>query len=67
MKDALNTRAFKTVPTKFRIQLLDTVLSQNIFEFNNDLFIQQIGTAIGTKCAPTVEISGGDVNIIMKC
>ena len=34
MKDALNTRAFKTVPTEFLIQLLEIVLSQNIFEFN---------------------------------
>ena len=53
MKDALNTRAFKTVPTEFLIQLLEIVLSQNIFEFNNELFIQQIGTAMGSKCAPT--------------
>ena len=51
--DALNTRAFKTVPTIFLILLLEIVLSQNIFEFNNELFIQQIGTAMGTKCAPT--------------
>ena len=53
MKDALNTSAFKTVPTEFLIRLLEIVLSQSVFEFNNELFIQQIGTVMGTKCAPT--------------
>ena len=28
------------------------VLKNNIFEFNKELFIQLIGTAMGTKCAP---------------
>ena len=39
--------------SEFQIQLLEIVVSQNIFEFNNELFIQQIGTAMGTKYAPT--------------
>ena len=29
------------------------VLPQNIFEFINELFIQQIGNAMRTKCAPS--------------
>ena len=53
MESALNNRTVQDVPTQYLLKLLDIVLSQNVFEFNSDLFIQQIGTAMGTKCAPT--------------
>ena len=32
--------------------LLNVILTGNIFEFNEKLYVQQIGTAMGTKCAP---------------
>ena len=41
------------IPTWYLIQLLDLVLSGNIFEFDNQIYQQEIGTAMGTKVAPT--------------
>ena len=41
------------VPTCFLIDLLETVLDGNIFEFDGNLWQQKIGTAMGTKVAPT--------------
>ena len=35
------------------MKLLELVLKNNIFEFNRELFIQMIGTAMGTKPAPS--------------
>ena len=53
MEDALNLRSDQTVSTLFLISLLSQVLKFNIFEFNLILFIQKIGTAMGTRLAPT--------------
>ena len=53
---ALNGRPSQekiNMPTDFLLECLDTVLSGNIFTFNEDLFIQRIGTAMGTRVAPT--------------
>ena len=52
-KEALEERNDKTVPTDFLLKLLELVLKHNIFEFNNELFIQIIGTAMGTRPAPS--------------
>ena len=41
------------MPTDFLMECLDLVLKGNIFMFNDDLFIQRIGTAMGTRVAPT--------------
>ncbi len=49
----LETRKDKTLPTEFLVNLLKHVLKSNIFEFNKDLFLQKIGTAMGTRVAPT--------------
>ena len=54
MKRALETRPDKTVSTTTIVKLLTHVLKLNIFEFNSDLYIQNIGTAMGTKAAPTI-------------
>ena len=54
MEEALKTRTDKSVSTKVLIELMELVLKYNIFEFNKKLFIQLIGTAIGTIMAPTV-------------
>jgi len=48
----LETRANKDVPTDFLINLLQLVLKWNLFEFDEKIFRQLIGTAIGTKLAP---------------
>ena len=55
-KKFLNTRSTEeknTMPTEFLIECLTLVLNGNIFTFNEELFIQKIGTAMGTKLAPT--------------
>ena len=43
----------KSIPTKFYIKLLELVLQSNIFEFDREYFIQLLGTAMGTRVAPT--------------
>ena len=50
---AMNKRTDKTVPTSFLIDLMKIVLGCNVFEFNSKLYIQRIGTAMGSRCAPT--------------
>ena len=51
-REALEKRDDKTVPTEFIIRLLELALKWNIFEFDNELFLQIIGTAMGTRPAP---------------
>ena len=51
-REALEERQDKDVTTEFVIRLLELVLKNNIFEFNKQLFLQLIGTAMGTKCTP---------------
>lgn len=34
-------------------KLTESVLSKNVFEFNNELYVQTLGTAIGTKLTPS--------------
>ena len=41
------------MPTEFLIECLKLVLSGNIFIFNDELYTQTIGTAMGAKLAPT--------------
>ena len=55
-KKALNTRTQKemnAMPTEHLMELLELVLKGNIFEIDEKLYIQRIGTAMGTKLAPT--------------
>ena len=33
--------------------MLSKVLKTNIFEFNRELYLQKMGTAMGTRAAPT--------------
>jgi hypothetical protein len=54
LKRALNTRKTKEVSTDFLVKLLSFVLKHNIFEFNGKYYQQQIGTAMGTRVAPTM-------------
>ena len=53
MTSALERREDKTIPTNFLIKLLNLVLKGNIFEFNNQLYLQLIGTAMGSAMAPS--------------
>ena len=53
LKEALDKRLLKKIPTDDLIKMAEFVLSNNFFEFNSDTFQQISGTAIGTKFAPT--------------
>ena len=52
LKEALDKRLLKKIPTDDLIKMAEFVLSNNFFEFNSDTFQQISGTAIGTKFAP---------------
>ncbi len=54
VRRALNTRKNPEVPTETLIEFLKHVLKYNIFEFNTNLYQQEIGTAMGTRVAPTM-------------
>ena len=47
VREALQERNNKDVPTEFIIRMLEIILKHNVFEFNKELFIQLIGTAMG--------------------
>ena len=46
-EDALNKRTDQSVPTSLVVKLKRLVLTKNILEFDNDFWIQLIGTAMG--------------------
>ncbi|XP_052212044.1 uncharacterized protein LOC127831095 [Dreissena polymorpha] len=47
--DALNRRTDPEIPTEDVIVMMDTVLENNTFSFNDEHFIQTEGTAIGSR------------------
>ena len=53
LKEALDKREQKKIPTEDLLQMAEFVLKNNFFEFNNQIKQQISGTAIDTKCAPT--------------
>ena len=53
VREALLEREDTKVPTEFLVRILELVLRYNIFEFNTELFLQMIGTAMGTRAAPS--------------
>ena len=53
LKEALDKREQKKIPTEDLLQMAEFVLKNNFFEFNNRIKQQISGTAIGTQCAPT--------------
>ena len=55
-EEKISDREFRPdqlIPTSFLMTLLTYVLTFNIFIFNGVFYIQQWGTAIGTRIAPT--------------
>ena len=52
-REELDKRTDKSIPTNFYIKLIELVLKSNIFEFDMEYFIQLLGTAMGTRVAPT--------------
>ena len=52
IKEALEKRVRKSVPTSDILKLMKFALKNNYFEFNRNAKQQLSGTEIGTKCAP---------------
>ena len=55
LKNALDARENKSIPTKNLLKMAEFVLRNNVFGFNATVNEQKSGTAIGTKCAPSHE------------
>ena len=53
VREALQERDDLKIPSEFLVRMLELVLKYNIFEFNKELFLQMIGTAMGTRAAPS--------------
>ena len=53
LKNALDKRKQKHIPTEKLINMVEFVLKNNFFIFNGSDKQQVSGTSIGTKCAPT--------------
>ena len=53
LSEALNTKDCDNIPPEFITRLMELVLKHNIFEFDQELYLQTIGTAMGTRSAPS--------------
>ena len=53
VENILSTRQNQEVPSGFIARLLELILKHNIFEIDNELYQQQVGTAMGCKPAPS--------------
>ena len=53
ISSALNERENQEIPTSLIVDLADLVLKNKNFEFNGSHYLQSLGTAIGTKMAPS--------------
>ena len=53
MKEFLNQREVKDISTKSFCDLATIILKNNFFEIGEEVYHQLLGTAIGTKFAPT--------------
>ena len=56
IKKALDKRRDKKVSTESIVELAEVVLKNNVFEFNEKVYKQKRGTAIGSKMAPPYAI-----------
>ena len=52
LREALDKRTCKEIPTENRIKMVKFVLKNTFFEFDTNLYQQISGTAIGIKFAP---------------
>ena len=53
LQETLEERAHKEVPSHFITKLMELTQTSNIFEFNQDLWIQLVGVAMGIHPAPS--------------
>ena len=52
MHDALSKRTNPKVPTSFLVKLMTILLYNNIFEFHDGYWRQDVGAAMGCKLVP---------------
>ena len=52
-EQAMNKRGDRTIPTEFLVKLMKFVCTSNIFVFDQQLFLQLIGVAMGSRSSPT--------------
>ena len=67
LEDKLETKKNKKIPTDFIIKLMKVILEHNIFEFNNALWKQIIGEAMGSRHIPHyADILMADIDHIIE-
>ena len=52
LEAALNTRKNPKIPTRFLIELMNIFLTNNILQFHDQLWQQEIGAAMGSRPVP---------------
>ena len=52
-KITLDKRRDQSIPTHFILKLLKLIMEKNIFTFNEEYWLQLLGTCMGTRVAPT--------------
>ena len=53
VSECLEENPNPTVPSHFKVRLLEMILKYNIFEFDKSLYQQMVGTAMGSSLAPS--------------
>ena len=68
VRNSLEGRATKEVPTEYIIRLLKIILKYNIFDFSNTTWQQIIGVSMGIKPAPSIAniFMDKNVDIVIK-
>ena len=52
-KECMNKRTDKSIPMEFLVRVMRLIASSNIFEFDQSLFLQLLGVAMGSRSSPT--------------
>ena len=53
MEQALISHTNPEIPTNYLVKLMRVILENNLFRFNEELWRQEVGCAMGTKPAPS--------------
>ena len=49
----MDDRNYPELPTDYLVKLMEIILKNNLFNFHDELYRQEIGCAMGTKPAPS--------------
>ena len=61
LTEALDERVGRQIPTRFITTVMEAILENNLFLFNQEYFHQNIGASMGQRVIPS------DANISMAC